>query len=701
MLAASTRTRHGSSRSRQFAKPRKGIALVFVLVFVVAMAALAMGSIFMASNANLLAKSYDKEKDLKYAAELALQMGKSRVNSDPNILNLRANQLDTLILDKGPVLAADGSKLPGITVSIYLGPTGSTSGQFGRFTSIVAEARDQRGNGFIRRLELTQESFAKFAYWSNDESAGSTTIFFNNGDELWGPVWSNDTIHVGSNGSPAAIFHDEVGTAKVVTGKTNANFVKGVQERQKAISLPSTTQLSNLKTLAGTTNSLSSAWYGATSTTTNASADEAKLHTRLEFLATDLHANVPVPDSLESDEGFFRVYQAKDNNQSAFVRGEWPGTYTAAPAQTLVNFCGDWHWATVNSADGTPVLQFYPVTVHNQVWFRNQVQTGYQVKNNWTAAVALAQAKKDSAETTQQILDNPNARCYLAGDPHLVAVDRVVGGTDPRRPGVYTYTAAMVQKGGTDTTFTPIGAYGRWKAYSGPVVPPADTTFRNLRPWDGQYLFPIDRKYNDASRGVIFVDGNIGLSGTVNGRVTLYSLGTVVLLDDIRYANDPVRGVCRDILGIIATKDVVIADNALNTPPSVVPSTKTPQYFSLDDTKDIYIHAVMMALDKSFRVEAYNLGPTDVNDCATGTGVVNNGRGCIYLSGGIIQLARGAVGTSGGTGYTKRYSYDRCAVVNPPPYFPTTGRFQDNRYLELDPTGFKHDVYFKSLTPDP
>jgi hypothetical protein len=23
--------------------------------------------------------------------------------------------------------------------------------------------------------------------------------------------------------------------------------------------------------------------------------------------------------------------------------------------------------------------------------------------------------------------------------------------------------------------------------------------------------------------------------------------------------------------------------------------------------------------------------------------------------------------------------------VNPPPYFPTTGRFQDNRYYELDP----------------
>ncbi len=61
----------------------------------------------------------------------------------------------------------------------------------------------------------------------------------------------------------------------------------------------------------------------------------------------------------------------------------------------------------------------------------------------------------------------------------------------------------------------------------------------------------------------------------------------------------------------------------------------------------------------------------------------------------------GAVGTSGGTGYTKRYSYDRCAVVAPPPYFPTTGRFQENRYVELDTAGFEHTTYFKSITPEP
>src|SRR3954466_7911340 len=88
------RRRHHAGR-----RPRRGVALVFVLIFVVAMAALAMSSIFMASNANLLAKSYDNERDLKFAAEMGLQIGKSRVNADPTILIMQnATQVDTAIL---------------------------------------------------------------------------------------------------------------------------------------------------------------------------------------------------------------------------------------------------------------------------------------------------------------------------------------------------------------------------------------------------------------------------------------------------------------------------------------------------------------------------------------------------------------------------------------------------------------------------
>ncbi|MDB4915047.1 MAG: hypothetical protein JWM95_2691 [Gemmatimonadetes bacterium] len=656
-------------------RERKGVALVFVLIFVVAMAALAMSSIFMASNANLLAKSYDRERDLKYAAEAALAIGKSRVNADPLVLTISPDSADRTILSNQSLQGADGIVLAGIKINIYVGPTGSTSGQFGRFSSIVAEARDQRGNGFIRRLELTQESFAKFAYWSNNENLSSgATIFFNNGDALWGPVWSNDTISIGSGG---ASFHDEVGTVWTVEGAGYGTFSKGKKEHQKPIALPTNAALATLGTLA-----TSSGWNFTSAST--ASNTETSVRDRIEFMASDLNN---LNDSTDLNEGFFRFYTAK-SGQEAALRGDWPGDFSTPPTINNVTLCGDWHYGPngLNAAAGTSVIQFYPASVHALPWFRLQVRQGYIDKFGWTAAKADSASKADSAGTLTKTMRMPNARCYLAGDPHLPSTDRV-GQIDPKT--TLAYPTAAIQKGGTDTTFTPNGVNGSWKSYS---ATPNDT-LKKYRPWDAGYLYAIDRLYNPTSKGVIYTSGNVGLSGTLNGRITLYAKGSIVLLDDLRYANDPVKGVCRDILGLISDKDITIADNAINTPQLL----SSGNWESLDDTKDLYIHAVMMALGSSFRAENYTLGSTSSNTCDA----IVNGRGCIYLSGGIIQLSRGAVALSDGHGFAKRYSYDHCAVVNPPPYFPTTGRFQDNRYLELDPAGFNHTKYFQSLTPNP
>ena len=664
-------TRRGSEPLAR--RPRRGIALVFVLIFVIAMAALAMSSIFMASNANLLAKSYDRERDLKFAAEAALSIGKSRVNADPTILTMRSTgQLDTAILLGQALNGADGVPIPGIKVNVYVGPTGSTSGQFGRFSSIVAEARDQRGNGFIRRLELTQESFAKFAYWSNSESNGSTTIFFNNGDELWGPVWSNDTISIGSGG---AKFHDEVGTAFFVSGASYGVFSKGKKEYQKPIALPSTSMLLTLKTISAT-----SGWDFISGRA--GSNTETSVLDRIEFQAIDLNA---ANDSTDLNEGLFKIYTARTD---AYLRGDYPSGNP--PSISNVNFCGDWHWARrVSGSSTSDTLLFYPASQHNTTWFYNQIRQGLADKNPLTPSATLdAQASTAKNESLNTIMTGATARCYLPGDPHFVSVERSVSYTDPAT--LLPYTTAAIQKGGWDTTFTPVGVTGSWKKYTD-TPNAAITAVRSTL--EAKYLWPIDRGFNSSAKGVIHFSGNVGLSGTLNGRITLYANGSIILLDDLRYANDPVKGVCRDILGMIADKDIVIADNSLNTPQYITSST----YNALDDTQDFTIHGVMMALGSSFRVENYSGGPTNVNGC----GGVANGRGCIYLSGGIIQQARGPVGTSSGSGFAKRYSYDKCAIVNPPPYFPTTGRFQDNRYLELDPAGFDDKKYFKSITPDP
>jgi hypothetical protein len=659
------------------------VALVFVLIFVIAMAALAMSSIFMASNANLLAKSYDRERDLKYAAEAALAMGKSRVNADPSILTMRRpTQLDTVILKNYSITGANGLPLSGIKVSVYVGPSGSTSGQFGRFSSIIAEARDQRGNGFIRRLELTQESFAKFAYWSNSESNSSSTIFFNNGDDLRGPVWSNDTISIGTGG---ATFRDEVGTVFFVSGASYGTFTKGYKQYQKPIPLPSMSQLATLTTIAASSGwSLTSQQAG--------SQNEDNVLDRVEFIAMDLNGN---GDSLDLNEGTFRYFKAAGGKENE-LRGDWPTAHSPAQLADL-KMCGDWHTLKLPGV-ATPQLGFFPGSVHSQAWFKTYDSLAYKALS-WTNAKADSASRADATHSVRTMMTNPNARCYLAGDPHLAPVERVGGYPDPAGGN---YPAAAYQKGGNDTTFTPTGANGAWLKYTDTP----DSVFTRVRSYagaagsatkvgDAKYLFPIDRLFNSNAKGVIKLSGNVGVSGTLNGRITLYSNGSIVLLDDLRYANDPVTGVCRDILGLISDKDIVIADNALNTPQTLGGSPNLDK--TVDDTKDFVIHGVMMALGTSFRVQNYGSGPTNVNDCD----VTNNGRGCIFLSGGLIQAQRGAVGTSGGTGFAKRYSYDRCAVINPPPYFPTTGRFQENRYLELDPAGFNDSLYFKSITPGP
>ena len=251
-------------------------------------------------------------------------------------------------------------------------------------------------------------------------------------------------------------------------------------------------------------------------------------------------------------------------------------------------------------------------------------------------------------------------------------------------------TATDRQKGGDDTTFTPTGANGAWKLYS--ATP--DDTVRKYRPADAKYLFPLYRGLNTGTKGVVYFGGTVGVSGTLRGKVTMYAhSGTIVILDDVRYADDPSRGVCADILGMISDNNVVVADNAINTPQNVASTGTT--WKSLGLTPDLYVHAVIMTLNTSFTVQNYGTGPTNALTCQTS----NDGRGCLYLTGGIIQQDRGAVGLSSGQGYVKRYSYDRCAAVNPPPYFPTTGRFADNRYFELNPVGFDVTALFKSLTP--
>jgi hypothetical protein len=383
---------------------------------------------------------------------------------------------------------------------------------------------------------------------------------------------------------------------------------------------------------------------------------------RIEFVPVDLNGDGQLGGP---DEGFFRVYRTTNSD---WLRGDW---------SNRDDNCGAFYqlWP-----GGDQV--FVPVSEHPKSWVYNALRAMNYPNYYRIAGQSLTSTIRN------RILSQSSARCYPGGDPHLYAVE--IRGTQTYNDivnGSMSTTDMAKALAGTDNSFVASGPLGSWTQWPGTV----DSRLSSRS--DRAYLFPLYRGLNPGTKGVIYVNGTVGISGTLRGRVTLYATGNVALLDDLKYVTDPSLNLCSDILGIISANNIYVADNSIQ-------GAEDPGsgYRSFDDTKDVFLTGVMMALNTSFGAENYDSGPTNGNGCE-GRVV---GRGCLYLTGGLIQKARGAVGTFSsyyGTGYIKRYSYDRCALYNPPPYFPTTGRYTDNRYYEIDPAHFDVAELFQDLTP--
>jgi type II secretory pathway pseudopilin PulG len=159
-------------------------------------------------------------------------------------------------------------------------------------------------------------------------------------------------------------------------------------------------------------------------------------------------------------------------------------------------------------------------------------------------------------------------------------------------------------------------------------------------PWNNQNMaLPAN--------GALFVNnGNLTISGTLNGRLTVGAKYNVNIPNNIVYASDPAADPnSDDTLGIISERDIVI--------PGAGPT-------------NLEINAVIMALNTSFYLQNWSSGPA---------------KGTLDIYGGIIQKDRGPVGTFNAStgqklsGYSKNYSYDPRLVTSPPPFMPTTGDY--------------------------
>lgn len=573
------------------ARQRGGFALVTVLLVVMVVAVMVTGAAMIGSTHTLSNRYYERQGQLDAVALQGLELARAVLNGDSDIYP-----------DSGYVILEDGvtpqdalgNPLSGVQRWTYAGPTGVTTGQYGVFGSIVSVARDGGGGVAIRRSQVFQESFARYAYFTDIEPSA---ISFGGGDQIFGPVHTNDDLKIYSSG---ATFHDETRTAGQVVGESYGTFHRGFEEDVPAIAMPETAELSALQTRAASAGV-------AFSTASPSGSGEAYL--RIEFVALDLDGDGEVTGA---NEGFFKVYQS---NEETWLSGDRPGW-----GMRYAEHCGHYH-------------------------------------DSGTTFVSAADHPTNGPDSYVAALSNSTRRCYLGGS------DEIFGG------------------------FVANDGNGQWVARPGTPHPLIASRA------DAQYLFPLSRSMNPAFQGVIHVDGKVVISGRLRGRVTLAATDEIIIGDDLVYATDPGVGTCEDILGLFGGTDVVVADNALNTAQSPAGGSNE---FTYDDTKDEFIHAIVLALDQ-FTVENYASGPTRPERCEGALW----GRGCLYLTGGIIQNTRGAVGTIwavGGTGYVKRYSYDRCGATAPPPYFPTTGHFSRGQRYWVDPAGFVVDDYFDLLT---
>lgn len=597
----------------------RGFALLLVLLLAMVVGVLALSAITLHGNASLINLHAERQAEMEAVALAGTELGRALVNRSPALYPQSGFALlpaaDLSLQD------AQGRPITGYTRRVYAGPTGVATGQFGVFGSVVSVVEDVNGNRSIFRREMVQESFAKFAYFTNHETLpNGTPIYFAPGDQLFGPVHSNDVIQI-MNVTGGPVFHGPVTTHRTITNANRAQFRQGNEQRVGRIDLPDVAELSTLRLHAQ---------EGGTAFTSSTAGGPGEATMRIEF--------VTIPVNGEN-EGFFKVYRSTSANAAgaAWVVGSRASPVTATPN------CGHRH--RISGVD-----YFYTAAQHN----------GAAVP---PFGVALTDGNPTQVLRHQTVHQRP--RCYLGGSDSL----------------------------SVNLQFQPNDARGAWIPWSGTWASPMPTAISSRD--DRDYLIPLGRTYNPNFKGVIHVTGKVAISGVLRGRVTLATTGDIVIPDDVRYSTDPAAASCTDILGLFAGGNIVVSDNAINAPMNLS-TTSTADYRSFDDTQEEVIHAVLLTLG-SFSVANYNLGAHNTERCEG----MNVGRGCLYVTGGIIQDRRGAVGQSasgGATGYLKRYSYDQCAATNPPPYYPTTGYFTRGRVFEVNPADFDIAELFARIT---
>lgn len=613
---------------RTVLRDRRGIALLTTLLVAFAVSAIALGACMMTLNAKLVARNSERLAMVDAAAHAGLEEARSTVTGNRAVYPASAY---TTLESSGPVRDASGNTIPSVTRSTWIGPVGITTGQFGVTGAIISHARDAFGNQAVRRLEINQESFAKFAYFTDiEEDTSGITLSFLNNDAIWGPVHSNDTIRIASTG---ATFYNQVTSRRpTIIGQANGTFLLAPKLNQPRIPMPTVADLNMLDSLAT---------VGSSRFTGSTAGGTGEARTRIEFITLDVGGGTM--------EGFFRVYQGTNED---FVSASLP----ASPYLQASRNCGD------KAVNGMGDTLFLAAGLHTN-----------------TTAAPHNHSTNSTTNKNLSLQQGTRSRCYLGGDSILTSTATATSaGAAWVTTGHFDGGTWLQAPAGINAAINAIPALAARpdRNFLYPLNRARNVNFKGVIYVAGKVVLSgviHGRVTIAASHNIIFGDDLTYYENPATRDCTLGDIAGYFSGQSLIVANNTIN-----------------SPQTVSTSMSISgTSTSNTGVGDYDDTDAETIHGFMLTL-RTFGAENFNVGNMVAQACTIG-GTSSVGRGCLNTYGGIIQGWRGAVTTTSGgngTGYAKRYQYDACGATDPPPYYPTTGVFVRNRFYEMDPIRF-------------
>ncbi|MBM4188643.1 MAG: hypothetical protein FJ206_15170 [Gemmatimonadetes bacterium] len=664
----------------------RGVALILTLLITMAVAAMAIGGVMISGSGMLTSKFNAKEAALHSLADAGLEIARDSINRALTILPETGH---IQIVPASTITDASGATIPGFTREVYAGKTGgrtggpATSGQYGsNFMSIVSRINDVRGTVAARRGLFSQESWSRFAVAINNWGGSAV---YGCGESIAGPFHSNSTLRLQSGcTTPKVDFFGQVTVVGSISNPRSGNFTQGYTTGAPALAWPTAAQLATMRQYAQDADQANGD-YDITGGNTGTN----RPCTRLDFAVLDSNRD----GIIQWDEGYYRVFKCLSVSAStldsslAMVNGRrWTNINTAGMTGTLPTLTTDPNLLSPNCGG---VVNARPWTTARGIWA------------NMTALGRTANQRRD---TIRVALTSPQRRCFLGGDPRLrgnTPADTLLGDSTSVNFGL------------------PVNFGGKWITRRlGPhssVTPVRNTVAGG---GDADYWIPLGKNPN--FKGVVYVTGDVAISGTLRGRVSVVATGNINLADDFQYWTTPGTNCSEtgDIFGAISSSNVVIQDNSLQTPFRVGPYPAGVPYAAwaggyvggFDDTPAAENYHLFMLMLGNFMGDIPGIpvytGPA--SPAIPGTlpdRCANAAAGCIRVTGGmglgnVDWWTYYGVGSSNSSGWAEAHAYDPCGATNPPPYFPTTGRFVKSRYYELDPVWLNQTgiaSYFREL----